>query len=69
MSKRKFSSPIEEYASEFPIEVRERLMKMRDAVMEMLPEGEECISYKMPTIRLNGKNFIHFGGTEGSCRP
>ena len=32
---------------------------------KLVPQGEESIKYGMPTIELNGKNFIHFASMKG----
>jgi uncharacterized protein YdhG (YjbR/CyaY superfamily) len=51
---------IHEYIQETPKEFRSTLKQMRTLVKKLVPRGEEAIKYGMPTIRLNGKNFLHF---------
>ncbi len=51
---------IHEYIQEAPKEFRSTLKQMRGLVTKLVPKGEEAIKYGMPTIRLNGKNFLHF---------
>ncbi|MBW6465511.1 MAG: DUF1801 domain-containing protein [Brevefilum sp.] len=55
------SSPqtVDDYIVSFPAEVHEILQKIRDIVLEVVPEAEEVISYQMPTYRLGG-NLVHF---------
>ena len=51
---------INEYISTFPEDIQEVLQKIRKTIFEAVPEGEEAIRYSMPTLRLNGKNVVHF---------
>ena len=53
------STPITDYILSSPPEVQEKLNAMRDAILEILPEATEKISYGMPTLYLNG-NVVHF---------
>lgn len=50
---------IDEYIAKFPIEVQEKLQKIRKIVRDAAPEATEKISYQMPTFYLNG-NLVHF---------
>jgi uncharacterized protein YdhG (YjbR/CyaY superfamily) len=40
---------------------RETLSTLRDAIMEFVPDAEQCISYSLPAFRLNGKVVAGFG--------
>ena len=53
------STPITDYILTSPAEVQPKLNQMRDAILEILPEATEKISYGMPTFYLNG-NVVHF---------
>ncbi len=53
---------ISEYIKKFPINVQEILKGMQDTIKSVAPEAQECISYGMPTFKLNGKNLVHFAG-------
>jgi uncharacterized protein YdhG (YjbR/CyaY superfamily) len=51
---------IDEYISGFPIDVQERLQKIRMTIRKAAPEAEEKISYQIPTFTLKGKYLIYF---------
>jgi len=53
------STPITDYILSSPPEVQPKLNQMRDAILEILPEATEKISYGMPTFYLGG-NVVHF---------
>jgi len=52
-------TPITDYILQFPPEVQEKLNQMRAAILSVVPEATEKISYGMPTFYLNG-NLVHF---------
>lgn len=51
---------INEYIKNSPKESRGHLKLMRDLSKKLIPKGKETIKYGMPTIELNGKNFLHY---------
>ncbi|MCU0850513.1 MAG: DUF1801 domain-containing protein [Candidatus Thermoplasmatota archaeon] len=51
---------IDAYIIGFPIEVQQRLQRLRQVILEAAPNAEETIRYQMPTFRLAGKNLVHF---------
>ena len=53
---------VDEYISNFPLEVQERLKKIRKIIKEIAPDAIELISYGMPAYNLNKKNLVYFGG-------
>ncbi|MBA9084949.1 uncharacterized protein YdhG (YjbR/CyaY superfamily) [Fontibacillus solani] len=57
-NKAAFSS-IDEYISNFPTEVQDKLQAIRQVIREEAPEANEKISYQMPTFALHG-NLVHF---------
>ena len=59
MCNNNMSTPITDYILSSPPEVQAKLNQMRDAILEILPEATEKISYGMPTFYLNG-NVVHF---------
>lgn len=52
---------IDEYISNFPLDVQKILQKMRVTIQAADPEAKEKISYGIPTFTLKGKNLVHFG--------
>jgi len=55
------STPITDYILQFPPELQEKLNALRAAILEIVPEATEKISYGIPTFYLNG-NLVHFAG-------
>lgn len=56
---------ITEYFQNTPKEFLPKLKEMRALAKKLIPKGAESIKYGMPTIELNGKNFIHFASMKG----
>ncbi len=52
-------TPNTDYIQNAPADVREKLTAMRAAILAIVPEATEKISYGMPTFYLNG-NLVHF---------
>lgn len=50
---------IDEYISNFSIEIQKILLQIRSTIKEAAPDAEEKISYQIPTFYLNG-NLVHF---------
>ena len=50
---------IDEYISGYTGEVAERLIKLRQAISEAVPDAQEKMSWQMPTFFLYG-NLVHF---------
>lgn len=50
---------IDEYISQFPMDIQEKLQQLRTVIKEEAPQAAEKISYQMPTFYLNG-NLVHF---------
>ena len=53
---------VDDYISSFPVDVQQVLEAVRLAIRVAAPGTEETISYQMPTITLNGKYLVYFGG-------
>jgi uncharacterized protein YdhG (YjbR/CyaY superfamily) len=51
---------VDEYIALFPLEVQERLQKIRATIKKAAPKAEETISYQLPTFTLGGKYLIYF---------
>lgn len=56
---------VDEYLKAVPKGFLPKVMEMRLLVKSLVPKGEETISYGMPTIKLDGNNFIHFASMKG----
>jgi uncharacterized protein YdhG (YjbR/CyaY superfamily) len=48
------TTDIEHYFSGFPFETRIMLEQLRETILNVAPEAEEMISYKMPAFKLKG---------------
>lgn len=54
---------IDEYIKNYPEDVQEKLLTIRDLIRDLVPEKtEETISYGIPTFKLNGKYVVYFAG-------
>ncbi|TXF78932.1 iron chaperone [Chryseobacterium sp.] len=51
---------VDHYISKFPVHVQEILSKIRNMILQKVPEAEEKISYGMPGYYLNGKPLVYF---------
>jgi uncharacterized protein YdhG (YjbR/CyaY superfamily) len=58
---------IDEYLAGLSAENRAALQKVRRAVHAAAPGAEECISYGMPSFRLNGKLIAGFKAAANHC--
>jgi len=56
---------IDSYFKDAPKEFLPKLKEMRSITKELIPKGVESIKYGMPTIEVNGKNFIHYASMKG----
>lgn len=51
---------VDEYISDFPVEVQELLIEVRNVIQKTALNTEESISYGMPAYKLNGKPLVYF---------
>ena len=51
---------VDEYLAALDEPKRGTLGRLRDTILELAPEAEQCISYGMPAFRLNGKVVAGF---------
>lgn len=51
---------IDEYLAVLPDQKRETLELLRERILEIVPEAEQCISYNMPAFRVGGKVVAGF---------
>jgi uncharacterized protein YdhG (YjbR/CyaY superfamily) len=62
----KAAADIDDYLSKLPAEQRAALEILRGQILAAAPGAEECISYGLPTFKLNG-SLVHFGAAKGHC--
>jgi uncharacterized protein YdhG (YjbR/CyaY superfamily) len=58
---------IDEYLALLNGDKRAALEKLRRAIKAAAPQAEECISYKVPGFRLNGRLLVSFGAAAKHC--
>lgn len=58
---------INDYLATLSPDKRAALQKLRKQIKAVVPKAEECISYGVPTFRLNGKALIYFGAGANHC--
>ena len=56
------SGSVEEYIGSFPADVRAILEHVRRAILDAVPGAGETISYRIPTITLDGRPLLYFAG-------
>ena len=61
------ATTIDEYLAALPADKRAALQWLRRHIRAAAPGGEECISYGIPAIRLDGKLLVHFGAAAKHC--
>ena len=54
------TNPIDEYLATLDEPKRATLTSLRDTIMAIVPEAEQCISYGMPAFKLRGKTIAGF---------
>ena len=55
------------YLAALPQPQRDTLAALRTTLRELLPEADECISYKMPCFKVGGKAVAGFDGFKHHC--
>ena len=58
---------IDEYLTPLSSDKRAALQKLRRDIKSAAPRAEECISYGVPTFRLNGRMLVSFGAAAKHC--
>jgi len=61
------TASIDEYLAAMPADKRAALEKLRKAIRAAAPKAEECISYRLPTFRLDGRLLVAFGAMANHC--
>jgi uncharacterized protein YdhG (YjbR/CyaY superfamily) len=57
----------EEYLAALSDDKRRALEKLRQDIKAAAPKAEECISYGIPSFRLNGKLLVSYGAAAKHC--
>lgn len=60
------AASIDDYLSRVPPDQRAALEALRRQILAAAPGAEECISYGLPTFKLNGA-LVHFGAAKNHC--
>lgn len=60
-------SEIDEYLATITGDQRAALDKLRKTIRSIVPRAEECISYRMPAFRLDGRIIAGFQPTAKGC--
>jgi uncharacterized protein YdhG (YjbR/CyaY superfamily) len=58
---------VDEYLASLPDDQRAALERLRQAIRAAAPKAEECISYGIPTFRLDGRMLVSFGVAKNHC--
>jgi uncharacterized protein YdhG (YjbR/CyaY superfamily) len=61
------SEAIDEYLAALSSDKRAALERLRRNIRAAVPKAEECISYKLPAFRLDGKVLVWFGAGANHC--
>jgi uncharacterized protein YdhG (YjbR/CyaY superfamily) len=51
---------IDDYLAGVSEPQRAVLLELRNVILELIPEAEECISYQIPCFKVNGKGIAGF---------
>ena len=57
----------DDYLAHVSSEKRAALQKLRRAIKASAPKANECISYRLPAFRLNGKFLVAYGAAANHC--
>jgi uncharacterized protein YdhG (YjbR/CyaY superfamily) len=58
---------IDQYLAALSPDKRAALATLRRTIRAAAPGAEECISYRLPAFRLNGRMLVAFGATANHC--
>ena len=58
---------IDGYLKGVPENRRQALKDLRKKILSIIPEAQECISYRMPAFRVNGMVVAGFAATTKGC--
>jgi uncharacterized protein YdhG (YjbR/CyaY superfamily) len=66
-AKMKRDPAVDEYLAGVNPRTRALLQQLRKAIHALVPEVEECISYRMPAFRYEGRIIAGFSATTAGC--
>jgi uncharacterized protein YdhG (YjbR/CyaY superfamily) len=58
---------IDEFLAHLSADKRAALEKLRKTIRAAIPNAEECISYGVPSFRLDGKLLVAYGASAKHC--
>ncbi len=58
---------VDEYLAALGEDQRAALQHLRTTIRAIVPRAEECISYRIPAFRLDGKVLVWFGAATNHC--
>jgi uncharacterized protein YdhG (YjbR/CyaY superfamily) len=61
------ANPIDEYLDAAPEPQRSTLIVVRDRIRALLPGAEECITYALPTWKVDGHSIAGIGAWKNHC--
>jgi len=67
VTRRLKSATIDQYLEQVPEDRRQALQSLRARIRAIVPNVEECISYRIPAFRLNGAVIAGFCATAKGC--
>lgn len=67
MSAERKSSTIDDYLKRVPEDRRRALEDLRAKIRSIVPDAQECISYRIPAFRVNGVVIAGFCATAKGC--
>jgi uncharacterized protein YdhG (YjbR/CyaY superfamily) len=67
MTMKRTPKTIDDYLRSMPDDRRRALKDLRKKIRSIIPDAEECISYRIPAFRLNGVVVAGFCATTKGC--
>lgn len=56
------ASSVDQYVASFTGDAKAALAEIRRVIRSVVPDGQETITYQMPTVKVGGKALVHFAG-------
>lgn len=53
---------VEDYLASFPEDTQKVLRTIREAVLDVVPAGEDAISYGIPAVMVDGRALVYYAG-------